>query len=110
MAKLKNGGFSVRYEDVSEDGISYRNELIANGDSTAVIKRQGDYTTKFHLDVEKKQLCMVSTPFGEISLGVLTHSIKNDLSDDGGRLCLKYSLDANNSHLSDNEIQLQIQL
>jgi uncharacterized beta-barrel protein YwiB (DUF1934 family) len=110
LSKLGSGGYRVRYDETSVEGVTFTNELVANGNNTAEIQRAGDFTTAFTLDTEKKHLCMVSTAFGDIHLGVMTHTIKNDLSQNGGELYLKYSLDANNNLISENEVRLSVRI
>jgi uncharacterized beta-barrel protein YwiB (DUF1934 family) len=110
LSKLKNGGYKIRYEDTSFDGLLFENELTANGERSAEIKRLGNVSSSFTLDVDKKHLCMINTPFGDISLGVITHFIKNELSQNGGALYLKYSLDADNNLISDNEVKLSVKI
>lgn len=43
-----------------------------------------------------------------MDIGIYTHSIKNNLMDDGGDLYLKYTIDINASYMSDNEIIMNI--
>jgi uncharacterized beta-barrel protein YwiB (DUF1934 family) len=103
-----DGGFTVRYEETSGDGESYVNTLKASADGTAEISRQGEYSSAFMLDRDKRHLCMITTPVGSICMGVLTHTIENDISANGGSLYAKYSIDANNCHISDNEVRFQV--
>ena len=47
-------------------------------------------------------------PFGDMTLGIYTNKIEDNLSPQGGRLYLRYTLDVNASFLSDNEIYLEV--
>ncbi|MDR0904265.1 MAG: DUF1934 domain-containing protein [Ruminococcus sp.] len=108
LISMKNGSYKIRYNETTPEGAEFLNIVTAKGNGHAQVSRQGDYGTDFTLDMDKKHLCVVTTPFGELNLGVQTHAIKNSLTENGGELYLKYTLDANNTFLSDNEVSLEI--
>jgi uncharacterized beta-barrel protein YwiB (DUF1934 family) len=108
LISMKNGSYKIRYNETSPDGSEFVNIVTAKGDGYAKVSRQGEYGTDFTLDMDKKHLCVVKTAFGEMNLGVFTHAIKNNLTENGGELYLKYTLDANSSFISDNEVKLEI--
>ena len=58
--------------------------------------------------LKKKQHCHYNTPYGELMIGVFTHSIVNELNESGGSLYLKYTIDINSSYVSDNEILMMV--
>jgi uncharacterized beta-barrel protein YwiB (DUF1934 family) len=108
LISMKNGSYKIRYNETTPDGAEFVNVVTAKGNGHAKVSRQGDYGTDFTLDTDKKQLCVVKTPFGEMSLGVFTHAIRNNLTENGGELYFKYTLDANSNFISDNEVKLEI--
>jgi uncharacterized beta-barrel protein YwiB (DUF1934 family) len=108
LISMKNGSYRIRYNETTPDGSEFVNVVTAKGNARAKVSRQGDYGTDFTLDMDKKHLCVVTTPFGELNLGVQTHAIKNNLTENGGELYLKYTLDANSNFISDNEVKLEI--
>ena len=60
------------------------------------------------IETGKKHYCLYGTPFGDMTLGIYTNKIEDNLSPQGGRLYLRYTLDVNASFLSDNEIYLEV--
>jgi uncharacterized beta-barrel protein YwiB (DUF1934 family) len=104
----KKGGYEIIYRDVSPEGEEFLNTIVAADDGTVSVSRKGSTKTEFTLELEKKHICMVSTPIGDIALGVQTHNIKDNLSPQGGSLSFCYSLDANNQHLTDNSVKLTV--
>jgi uncharacterized beta-barrel protein YwiB (DUF1934 family) len=108
LTVAKDGSYKISYNETDSSGSLFENIVTAKGDLTASVSRQGIYGTSFTLDTDKKQVCVVNTPFGELCLGVLTHTIKNDLTKNGGELFLQYTLDANNRYLCDNEVKLTV--
>jgi uncharacterized beta-barrel protein YwiB (DUF1934 family) len=104
----KNGGYEIVYNDVSPEGEEFLNTIVSADDGTVSVSRKGRTKTEFTLELEKKHICMVSTPIGNIALGVQTHNITDELSPKGGSLFFSYSLDANNQHLTDNSVKLTV--
>ena len=48
------------------------------------------------------------TPFGDFTMGINTYDIQNTLSEVGGRLWFKYSIDINSDFVSENEMEILV--
>ena len=77
-------------------------------DGMISIVRTGNYQTHLVVQKGKKHFCHYETPFGEFAVGVSAKWVRNELTDAGGKLALRYTVDANTTLLSDNEIQIDI--
>lgn len=107
--RKKRDSLTISYEDTSATGFEGSvTTLKVDKNLTASIVRRGSANSALNLEMGKKHYCQYGTPYGDFRIGVYTHSIKNDL-DSGGNLYMKYTLDINSSHLSDNEIILKIE-
>ena len=94
----KNNSYHISYEDSEATGFKGSvTEILVTENKFASIIRTG-----------KKHHCHYETPYGSMDIGIYTHSIKNNLMDDGGDLYLKYTIDINASYMSDNEIIMNI--
>ena len=72
------------------------------------IVRRGSANSNLMIETGKKHYCLYGTPFGDMTLGIYTNKMEDNLSPQGGRLYLRYTLDVNASFLSDNEIYLEV--
>lgn len=105
----ENGCYVISYEDTSATGFEGSVTTIQVDDNrNASIIRRGTANSALTLEMGKKHYCQYGTPYGNLQIGVFTHTIDNELENEG-RLYLKYTLDLNSSYLSDNEIILKIQ-
>lgn len=105
----ENGCLVVSYEDTSATGFEGSVTTIkVNGSKDASIIRRGTANSVLSLETGRKHFCQYGTPYGNLQIGVYTHSIENTLAE-SGRLYFKYTLDLNSSYLSDNEIILTVQ-
>lgn len=107
--KKENGDVLISYEDTSATGFEGSVTTIqVDKNKNASIIRSGTANSALSLEMGKKHFCQYGTPYGNLQIGVFTHSIENSIEKDG-KLYLKYTLDINSSYLSDNEIILKIQ-
>lgn len=98
----------ISYQDSEATGfVGSVTTITVEGGRCASIVREGTANSLLSLEVGRKHYCQYGTPYGNMQIGVYTHSIDNKLNE-SGRLYLKYSLDLNSSHLSDNEIIMKI--
>ena len=99
----------ISYEDTEATGFKGSVTTIkVDNNRHASIVRKGTANSVLSLEKGRKHFCQYGTPYGNMQIGVYTHSIDNQLAD-SGRLYLKYTLDLNSSYLSDNEIILTVQ-
>ncbi len=102
-------GFKIVYEESEATGFEGEHtEITTCGNEMATIQRSGESGSLLVVEKDKKHHCRYFTPFGELSIGIYANAIENNLTADGGSLYLKYTVDANSSYISDNEVMIQI--
>ena len=57
---------------------------------------------------KQKHHFLYETPFGAITMGIDTHSIKENMRDDGGSLEIRYDIEVDNISVSQNLFQIDI--
>ncbi len=109
LKKLKSGGFVISYEESEVTGFSgSTTSLTIDGDNIVNLKRTGTAPSDLILEKDRKHYCHYGTPYGDFTMGIFTHCIYNDISEDGGEMYLKYTVDINSSYVSDNEIYIKV--
>lgn len=83
-------------------------QLRISPENMVSIIRTGSFQTHLVVQKGKKHFCHYETPFGEFAVGISAKWIRNCLTDEGGSLALRYTVDANSTLLSDNEIQIEV--
>lgn len=101
-------GFKISYEDSDATGFNGSVTEITVTGNMASIMRSGTAQSNLVVEKDKKHYCHYNTPFGEMMVGIFTKEIKNELTENGGTLSLKYTVDVNASYVSDNEIFLDV--
>ena len=102
-------GYKISYDESTATGFDgSKTVLTCYGNKFATLNRTGSTSSSFVIEKDKKHHCHYGTPYGEFMMGIYTHKIENSLTDDGGDIYMKYTIDINSSYVSDNEIFLNI--
>lgn len=107
--EIKGGIPTITYEDSDATGFEGAiTTITADGNDLVSIVRSGSANSNLVIETGKKHYCLYGTPYGSITVGIFTHKIENSLSENGGSLYLKYTIDVNSAYMSDNEIYLDV--
>ena len=102
------GGCVLSYsenEDIGYEECSVR--ITAKGDCVTV-ERTGPAASALTVEKNVKHHCIYGTPFGDFTMGINTYDVANTLTEKGGRLWFKYSVDINNDFVSENEMEIVV--
>ncbi len=107
--KTPEGERIIAYEESEATGMEGSDmQLRIAKDGRVSIVRTGGYQTHLVVQKGKKHFCHYETPFGFFAVGVSAKWIRNELTDEGGKLAMRYTVDANTTLLSDNEIRIDV--
>jgi uncharacterized beta-barrel protein YwiB (DUF1934 family) len=73
-----------------------------------VLKRSDGMSGDMIFSENQKHHFLYDTPCGSIMLGIDTHSIKNNMSDDGGNLEIRYDIEVDNVAVSQNLFKINV--
>ena len=105
----ENGDRIIAYEESETTGMEGSSMMLrVSPEDMVSIIRTGTYQTHLVVQKGKKHFCHYETPLGEFAVGVSAKWVRNELTDEGGKLALRYTVDANSTLLSDNEIRIDI--
>jgi uncharacterized beta-barrel protein YwiB (DUF1934 family) len=107
---FKNGTKKIKYSESEAAGYEGAQTELFIGEDFARIKRSGVAEMCLRLDLVKKHYSVYKTPYGEINLGVVTHKLENNMTENGGEAHLKYSLLMNSVPFTENEIFVKIKI
>lgn len=78
------------------------------GPKSIIIAREGRQSAKLKLEEGEHHVCTYGTEFGALRLGVFTHKINCNMSQNGCSIQLEYSLDTNDVILSKNKVIINV--
>lgn len=98
------------YKEYDEDNPSSKitSILKIEGNQKVTLIRNGGQNSRLILEKGQRHLCHYDTGYGSMMVGVFANRIHTDLTDNGGKLEVSYSLDINSGLTSINEIFINI--
>lgn len=108
--KLGNAnGWEISYEDSEATGFAGSTTTVSCiGDTLASMTRSGSADAHLVIEKDRRHHCHYGTEYGDMLLGVSASRIINRLTEDGGELYFKYTIDVNSALISENEVYLEI--
>lgn len=101
--------YVISYDESSATGFEgARTILTCEDEAIATMTRTGKAPSNLIIESGVKHHCHYGTPFGQFMVGINATSIRNDLNDDGGELCFRYTIDVNSVYVSDNEVRITV--
>lgn len=112
FGKLSRGktrnAYRLTYEESEATGFEGSSVFLDISDKIVTMTRKGTANSTLIIETDKKHHCHYGTPYGDFLIGIQTDSISNLLSDKGGVLYVKYTLDINSSLMSCNEMSITV--
>lgn len=96
------GDYKIRYKETDEQLKNSFVTLSVENKAKVTMHRSGDYTTVMVMEKYKRHSCVYNTPAGSFTMGIYTSDVASDVSEDGGTLRFRYTIDVNNNLISEN--------
>ena len=102
-------GWELTYSDSELTGFANSvTRVQCFGGELVNMRRTGEFDQNLTIEYSKKHHCDYDTEFGRMVLGIYTNAIVNRITENGGDLYFKYTIDANGAMLSENEVYLEV--
>ena len=110
LSRLKEQpGYRLDYEESEVTGYEGCRVALDITDNCVKLSRSGKVNSTMLIEKGKKHHGHYGTPYGDLMVGVNTDELKNDLTDSGGELYMKYTIDINSDFLSENELFVNVE-
>lgn len=108
--KLGNAdGWEISYEDSEATGFAGSTTTVTCiGDELASMRRSGSADSHLVIEKGRRHHCHYGTEYGDMLLGISASRIINRLSEEGGVLYFKYTIDINSAFVSENKIYFEV--
>ena len=114
LRELKEGGangWEISYNDSEATGFEGAVTTVSCiGEELASMTRSGAYETKLIIEKDRRHHCSYGTQFGQFLMGISATRIINRMTENGGELYFKYTIDVNSALISENEVYMSVKL
>lgn len=102
--------FVITYDDEQILlGSKTKSKLTVKQDNTVILERVGELNSKFVITEGERNTCLYAIPQGTMTLGINGKKVINELTENGGRLKMSYTIDANLRTVSENEVDILVE-
>lgn len=108
MEKNKSDNYCISYEETEAVGFEGCKVTLEIFKDEVRLTRTGNAASNLIIERGKKHHCHYGTPYGDFMIGINANELKNEITDKGGDLYLKYTIDVNSGFLSENEMFINI--
>ncbi len=105
-----NGKTYLKYEDSAATGVEGVSCVIKidEKDNSVVMSRSGALNSRMYIKKGQRHLCHYETGQGTITLGIFGENITQNMTADGGKLSMSYTLDVNYGMVSRNKVEISV--
>ena len=103
----RNDALYILYEESTEDGGMFKSRIKLK-DLLVEVTRKGAVNNRMIFETGREHMTEYTTPFGSLQMGILTHSVETDQSDDDLTIKADYSLTAGGAEISRCNISIKI--
>lgn len=106
--KAPTGNYFIQYKEYNDDEYSsFETTTIKISENQIFITRKGEHPSTLLLENEKHHICHYCTPFGNIFIGIFTHKLDFDFTQDSFRISAEYTLDFDGEVASKNTFTIK---
>jgi len=107
---FKDGSFYISYDEsrMLDTGDEVKTQIYIKPDDSVILQRTGTVKSKILIEKGNRNNCFYSTPMGDLTIGVYGETIEHNLTDSGGEIKLKYTIDSDLKLISRNEVNITI--
>lgn len=100
----------LRYDDSVATGVEGVSCLIKVDpkENSVMMQRSGVLNSRMYIKKGQRHICHYETGQGTLVLGVFGENVSNELTQNGGKLLLSYTLDVNYGMVSRNTVEINV--
>lgn len=108
--RYQNGSYFIDYDESEATGYEGSHAQLRIGSDMMVMTRTGSTFTSLVFEDGVRHFCHYGTEYGDCMVGITTSQLKQCLTESGGEIHLKYSVDVNSGLMTENEISIKVKM
>jgi len=107
---IKDGEYYISYDEsgMLDTGEEVKTHIYIKSCDSLVLQRSGAIKSRMLVEKGKRNTCFYSTPHGELVIGIFGECIEHNLTESGGEVKIKYTIDSDLRLISRNEVNISI--
>ena len=104
----KNGHYYITYQETETTGFEGCTTTMKVEDNRVTVTRRGPNSSHLVLQKGIRNIGRYDMMGSQMEIGIFTNGLDNSLTEDGGTLRLRYTMDMNYTLLSENELNISV--
>lgn len=104
----KNGKHYIFYDEVSDEDAAITKNMIKLDSDTLEIRKKGAVSVYMLFQKDRKHMTFYQTPFGRLTMGILTRKICMEEKKSNLDIRFGYALEINDEHTADCEVVISV--
>ncbi len=105
---IKEGKTYITYDDSAAFEAQDVTTIVKISGGQVSLQRTGQVTGRLVVEKGQRHLCCYNTTAGSMMVGIFGELVDNGLTDSGGALVMRYTIDINSSMVSRNEVKISV--
>lgn len=101
-------GFFIVYDETDGELAGTVMTLLVDSPTCVTIRREGPFSSQIILEQNKRHSCFYDTPHGGFMMGVFAKYVDTDLTEKGGTLKMRYTVDFNSGLAAENTMSVTV--
>lgn len=107
----RNESYYISYDESEATGLAGSHTTLKIDPTNRVtLLRSGRAATNLVIESGRRHQCNYGTEYGDMQIGISGHDITSELSDEGGSLSFRYSVDVDTALTSENHVHININI
>ena len=102
-------GLSLRYEESELTGMEGTATAFHLRGPQVILQRTGTVCSQMVFEAGRQHTSLYETPYGELSVDILTSRLQNSVSEEGGALEIQYSIAVEHASTGKNRFKIHVQ-
>ena len=107
---IKDGEYYLSYDEIGmyNSGEKVKTQIFIKSKDSLVLQRSGSIKSRMLIEKGTRNTSQYSTLYGDFAIGILGEKIEYNLTEKGGKIKLKYTIDSDLRLISRNEVNITI--
>lgn len=108
LMRTASGALTVTYQETELTGLQGTTTVVRLQGPRVTLLREGTVNSQMIFEEGRRHLSMYETPYGALSIGVDTRTLRSTLEDSGGALEIDYNLDVDNLLVGRTRFRMEV--
>ncbi|HZK21294.1 MAG TPA: DUF1934 domain-containing protein [Oscillospiraceae bacterium] len=105
---FNDDGYYIVYDETDGELEGTVTTLFIDSPNSVTVSREGAFNSQIVLEENKRHSCFYDTPYGSFMMGVFAKHVKSNVTEKGGTLKMRYTVDFNSGLAAENSMSIVV--